>query len=238
MCQCSLSEEPVVELGCGHSFHLDCALEMLKLPSEVTSSFLMCPLCKAPMEATQPRMRAKIKSSREWLGLAHKWARQRLKLDGHARDPALKPGGEFVGRLVEYAMTLYSFYQCSQCTSPYFGGYRACGMDADQAPGDRLCGPCAATKFGAICGRGHGDKSIEWKCRYCCRVAVWFCFGNTHMCEPCHSSLQRQPRPWLVQECGGPGKCAFNGKHAPNGEEFCLGCGECRAGAPPGSTWV
>jgi len=32
----------------------------------------------------------------------------------------------------------------------------------------------------------HGEDFIEFKCRYCCDVARWHCFGTTHFCEPCH----------------------------------------------------
>ena len=32
----------------------------------------------------------------------------------------------------------------------------------------------------------HGKDFIEWKCKFCCSVAQWFCWGNTHFCDPCH----------------------------------------------------
>lgn len=37
----------------------------------------------------------------------------------------------------------------------------------------------------------HGTDYLEYKCRYCCSVAVFFCFGTTHFCNPCHDDFQR-----------------------------------------------
>ena len=37
----------------------------------------------------------------------------------------------------------------------------------------------------------HGSDFLEYKCRYCCSVAVFFCFGTTHFCNACHDDFQR-----------------------------------------------
>lgn len=37
----------------------------------------------------------------------------------------------------------------------------------------------------------HGTDFLEYKCRYCCSVAVFFCFGTTHFCNSCHDDFQR-----------------------------------------------
>ena len=29
----------------------------------------------------------------------------------------------------------------------------------------------------------HKRDYIEYKCRYCCSVATFFCFGTTHFCQ-------------------------------------------------------
>ena len=73
----------------------------------------------------------------------------------------------------------------------------------------------------------HGDEAIEFKCRFCCSVALWFCFGTTHFCEPCHKiagSAKAKP-------CVGGGKCPLGIDHPANGTEYALGCGLCRHGA-------
>jgi len=44
-----------------------------------------------------------------------------------------------------------------------------------------------------ICPK-HGSDFIEYKCRFCCAVAVFFCFGTTHFCNPCHDAHSRCTR--------------------------------------------
>ncbi len=62
---------------------------------------------------------------------------------------------------------------------------------------------------------------------------VWFCFGTTHFCEPCHSGPGLNnitgPCPFLAgKKVEGTDKCPLGIKHPPGGEEFPLGCGVCR----------
>ena len=98
----------------------------------------------------------------------------------------------------------------------------------------------------------HGTDYLEYKCRFCCSVAVFFCFGTTHFCNPCHDqhskctstakgkmpqcpvcairhwhmSHARQAGPVLRQLEGS--ECPLHVVHPPTGEEFALGCGLCR----------
>ncbi|RWS22744.1 E3 ubiquitin-protein ligase MYCBP2-like isoform X8 [Leptotrombidium deliense] len=84
----------------------------------------------------------------------------------------------------------------------------------------------------------HGTDFLEYKCRYCCSVAVFFCFGTTHFCNACHNDVNRVlniPKQELPQCPAGPrGKhlggteCPLHVKHPPTGEEYTLGCGICR----------
>ena len=32
----------------------------------------------------------------------------------------------------------------------------------------------------------HKSEYIDFKCKLCCSIALWFCHGNTHYCDPCH----------------------------------------------------
>ena len=71
-----------------------------------------------------------------------------------------------------------------------------------------------------------------------CSVAVYFCFGTTHFCNPCHDDFQRltgMAKAELPQCPVGPcakplegTECPLHVKHPPTGEEFALGCGVCR----------
>ena len=50
---CELHEEPGVQLSCGHIFHANCVVELLKhkwASLRITFSFMSCPQCKAPIE--------------------------------------------------------------------------------------------------------------------------------------------------------------------------------------------
>ncbi|GLC37550.1 hypothetical protein PLESTB_001759700 [Pleodorina starrii] len=180
--------------------------------------------------------------------------RARLKMDPELRaDPELRPGGRYDGRPADYGLEKLTFYKCSKCTSVYYGGLKACGaaMPNGAAPqqqqqqqqqaavaagGDQelVCGGCCARAAGTNCPR-HGTNYIEWKCKYCCSLASWFCWGTTHMCEPCHSAVARGvPRDAAVgtdkDSCRDP-KCGLKGiPHPPRGHEACLGCGMCRVG--------
>lgn len=84
----------------------------------------------------------------------------------------------------------------------------------------------------------HGMDFLEYKCRYCCSVAVFFCFGTTHFCDTCHDDFQRLtniPKMKLPKCPAGPKatqlmieECPLHIVHPPTGEEFALGCGICR----------
>ena len=79
----------------------------------------------------------------------------------------------------------------------------------------------------------HGTEAIEWKCKFCCSVASWFCWGTTHFCDDCHrkqgtpESMSRKALKDLPQ-CT-PATCPLKVAHPKNGTEFVLGCEICRS---------
>ena len=98
-----------------------------------------------------------------------------------------------------------------------------------------MCGKCAAVSIGAgiqNCPK-HGTDFIEFKCKFCCSISQWFCWGNTHFCEPCHKKqvdgdyVSRKAKSELPK-CPGPATCPLKVKHPENGEEYALGCAICR----------
>lgn len=136
-------------------------------------------------------------------------------------------------------MAKLSYYMCFKCQKPYFGGMKDC----DQANQDYVnfkkeelvCGKCAAQSVGGgvkSCKK-HGQDYIEYKCKFCCSVSQWFCWGNTHFCEPCHKKqcsgdyVSRKKKEELPK-CPGAAKCPLKVDHPANGEEYALGCGMCR----------
>ena len=84
--------------------------------------------------------------------------------------------------------------------------------------------------------KDHGTDFLEYKCRYCCSVAIFFCFGCTHFCAQCHEfpmTVLDMPKANLPKCPAGPrgvqltGACPLKINHPPTGEEFSLGCGIC-----------
>ena len=76
----------------------------------------------------------------------------------------------------------------------YYGGEARCdaaaGAGDDYDPSELVCGGCSDVTRAQLCPK-HGTDFLEYKCRYCCSVAVFFCFGKTHFCNACHDDFQR-----------------------------------------------
>lgn len=90
-------------------------------------------------------------------------------------------------------MERYAYYVCYKCQKAYYGGEARCdaqlgGESFD--PAELVCGGCSDVARAQMCPK-HGADFLEYKCRYCCSVAVFFCFGTTHFCKPCHDDFQR-----------------------------------------------
>ena len=82
-----------------------------------------------------------------------------------------------------------------------------------------VCGSCRAKR-----SRGtskaecpdHGTSMIEYKCRFCCSVATWYCWGTTHFCTECHTKqmngtyVSRMSKDELPK-CPGPELCPLGG---------------------------
>lgn len=75
----------------------------------------------------------------------------------------------------------------------YYGGEARCDAElgaSDYNPAELVCGACSDVSRAQMCPK-HGQDFLEYKCRYCCSVAVFFCFGTTHFCNACHEDFQR-----------------------------------------------
>ncbi|GMH35470.1 hypothetical protein BSKO_03338 [Bryopsis sp. KO-2023] len=246
ICWEALRSGPCVQIACGHIFHLSCARERIVqgFPGpEISFNFMCCPLCGSreghsggaqtstgAVAMDHCMLALEIKPALELRNDVAKLAKKRLKLSGELRRQAeLQPGGEYEGRPVDYALRKYLYFQCHRCKKPYFGGERVCqnGQRNQQEfkVEDLVCGGCAALASGNKC-EIHGTSGIEWKCRFCCSVALWFCWGTTHMCDKCHS-LCATTGPRKIG-CRSVESCPLGIKHPPPGEEFCLGCSLCR----------
>jgi len=114
-----------------------------------------------------------------------------------------------------YAMSRYAYYVCSRCGKAYYGGEAQCEAEGAAAggqfdPSELVCGGCSDVSRAQVenhhyrlhhqaslsthfnrCARSTEQTTLEYKCRYCCSVAVFFCFGTTHFCSACHDDFQR-----------------------------------------------
>ena len=242
---------PAILLGCGHVVHRQCASDKIRAgwPGPAISfNHLRCPLCGASGRTKEevgsaqfPVMRHGSLAGELSPVLALRDAvmrrgRRRLLAEGNVTE--LQPGGEWEGRPGELALERFNYYRCSRCKDVYFGGARECGAAANAGAGEPggaggdaelICGGCSAIMRGVsgACAK-HGREEMQFKCRWCCSPAVFYCFGTTHFCERCHVTRpdwKAHPPPKTCTRA----TCPLGVDHPPHGQEFCLGCALCRA---------
>lgn len=233
---------PVVKLtSCGHIFHRHCVVDKMakKWPGvRITFGFMDCSVCKIPMDHTCPSIR-QVKAPIDHLfGQIKTKALARLTIEKMEQDPKLiEPTSRYYGQPLKYAIDCFAYYNCFKCKEFYFGGRRDCEQNAaaENRPEEEfVCYGCADLKS-VQCKNAEHSEYLVWKCRFCCNLASWFCFGTTHYCEPCHKDNPmekvRRARSGFKQ-CAGYQMCPTKSVHAPNGSEaeceHCLGCGACQ----------
>lgn len=236
-----LSSAPCVFLECSHIFHFHCLYETIRnrWPGpRITFKFARCPACNAWINALySPTIQAELQPVTILYEEIKDKALKRLKFEGLENHPKLSQReGQYYNNHELYALNTFSYYQCYNCKKSYFGGKRDCEQNNDAAkydPKDLVCPSCSAIgKEGADCPK-HGKDYIEFKCKFCCGIAAWFCWGTTHFCDQCHTRqnngdyLSKKNRSELPV-CPGPSTCPLKIQHPPNGEEFALGCSLCR----------
>jgi len=61
---------------------------------------------------------------------------ERLKHEGRDKDERiLTPGDPYYDKPLEYAVAIYSYYECFKCKKPYFGGLKRCEDLMEEASG-------------------------------------------------------------------------------------------------------
>nr|XP_033805293.1 E3 ubiquitin-protein ligase MYCBP2 isoform X3 [Geotrypetes seraphini] len=239
----ALSAAPAIQLDCSHVFHLQCCRRVLEnrwLGPRITFGFMSCPICKNKINHAV--LKDLLDPIKELYEDVKRKALMRLEYEGlHKSEAITTPGVRFYNDATSYAMNRYAYYVCYKCKKAYFGGEARCDAEAGQGddydPRELICGACSDISRAQMCPK-HGTDFLEYKCRYCCSVAVFFCFGTTHFCNACHDDFQRMtsiPKEELPHCPAGPkGKqlegteCPLHVVHPPTGEEFALGCGVCR----------
>ena len=243
-----LGNSPIVLLTCNHYLHYECVLTRLqkKWPGpKITFSHCLCPCCNKWLDCpTVPPLQSMITEYKQLYNKICEMAEKRLSYEGLDKDERLRdPNSPWYKNKIAFAMNRLSYYMCYECNNPYFAGRRECGDgpnnngdDPNNAynPKDLICG--RHNKDVNVAGvntcKIHGKDFIEFKCRYCCRVASWYCWGTTHFCDECHKRqcagdyVSKYPIDKLPK-CD-PKVCEVGGKHPPNGTEYAIGCSVCK----------
>lgn len=240
-----LGEKPSVRFECKHIFHFECVMEILSnrwSGPRVTFNFLNCTSCKQRIQAPDcPQIHEILASAGKYEGDLKKKAIERGKHEGLDKDPRLKdPSYAYYGKFEDFCLFKLAYYECFKCHLPYFGGLKDCQMNQEEnkegyKKEELVCAKCSSEGIqgGVKNCKKHGLDYIEFKCKFCCNTAQWFCWGNTHFCEACHTRqnngdyISRKKRSELPV-CPGPKKCPLKIKHPANGEEYALGCALCR----------
>jgi E3 ubiquitin-protein ligase MYCBP2 len=237
-----LSCAPSVQLECGHVFHYHCCRNALTARwsgPRITFRFMFCSLCEN-VRISHPSLKDVVDPVVELYEDVQRKALLRLEYENLTKCEAITSStSKYYQKPAEYAMNRYAYYVCYKCGKAYYGGEAVCAeaVSDEYDPKELVCGACSNVAAAQVCPK-HGTDFLEYKCRYCCSVAVFFCFGTTHFCTPCHddfSRLTNMPKAELPQCPVGPrakplegDDCPLHVKHPPTGEEFALGCGVCR----------
>eukprot|EP01117_Protostelium_nocturnum_P001993 TRINITY_DN12646_c0_g1_i1.p1 TRINITY_DN12646_c0_g1~~TRINITY_DN12646_c0_g1_i1.p1 ORF type:complete len:711 (+),score=248.84 TRINITY_DN12646_c0_g1_i1:261-2135(+) len=218
-----LNSSPSIMLKCGHIFHSECVKKKINKKwsgARITFGFLDCPLCKKPMD--HESLKDELKPMLDLQADITEKAMARLKMYKDDDRPEFKdPNSQFYKSPEKYSLYKYSYFPCYKCKKSYFGGERACEAEVEFKPQDLICPGCCSGDQGKC--KKHGTDFIEYKCKYCCKTAVWFCFGTTHFCDPCHGKAYQLPNEKKYP------KCNCSREHPPNGQEYCFGCGLCNS---------
>lgn len=228
----TLDQAPCIQLECKHVFHASCIRAKIynKWPgTRITFGFMNCPVCGKEMKHSALKQQLKILKDLQ-ANIEHRSLR-RLKIEGMENDIKLTdPTSRFYQKKKLYAMSCFAYYQCYKCSKEYFGGRRNCEQkqDEDRPANDFICLDCSDIRFSKCQKPEHREYAI-WKCRFCCSLAVWFCWGTTHFCDPCHRTLSCKP----LYKCKGKNHCPLLIEHPQNAKgksaEYQIDCGMCAA---------
>ena len=218
-------------MKCSHVFHYDCVIDRLTNrwnTHEVNLKFTQCPICNQNISAffkkwEDTQLMQEISALRQHLRFLVQTQTQTENIVlSFPNDSDL---------FLEEGLRVLNFYECNSCKSIYFGGTRVCGEAGvtSNISSELICPSCRNQ-----CDK-HGEEQMIFKCRFCCTIASYFCFGHSHFCESCHPNafalLQGSKQNYLKQtvpQCSGKDNCPLGIDHPPNGEEFAIGCAICK----------
>ena len=245
---CELGEEACVRLGCGHVFHANCVRLLLGhkwTTLRISFGYLDCPACKQEISITGyqvPGLSQLVREALDFKAEICQLATIKAVEEGYDRKGRVVTEGDiYFNDLIGFAMHNCAFYLCFKCQKPYFGGMQDCGQamqtESTMKKQDLMCEPCATEELGfgeEMCEK-HGNEYCDWKCMYCCSIALFFCGGGGgKFCTPCHNDAMNGGAKVKTQ-CTGGENCPLGLKKHPkadgdrNKSSFPLGCSLCRS---------
>lgn len=245
-------ENKIYKTWCGHSFHYNCIENCMmkgwKPNSRITFDFMDCPICGKDLDLPEEdslagNLYSQFKKIKNHVLLA---CLKKLKTEGLINCKALTAKESlFYKKPKMLALSCYVCYECETCKKPYVAGRikpRKPNEDREKellmiSPGENEMLICKDCSIFEGCSLHHLDYT-KFKCRYCCKKAVWFCFGTTHFCSGCFIKYKRD-NSWIKNsknwgKC--EKKCDDSGKlvcsklevyHPDNPTELKLGCIAC-----------
>ena len=194
-CYICLDEKKLKKLSCNHHVHKDCLQSQVNHLVEKGSVLL-------------PR--------HGQCGLCGKWI-QKKDVSSKYHQSIIYELKAACNNLEEERLSQQRFFRCYYCKALFKGQKVPCAEDENDIPDPATVRCYHCRDKCAI----HEEEYLNYKCRYCCNVASYFCGYGNHMCPSCHD-IQ------MVRDCvGESGGC--DGNHPPNGTtSFCLGCTMCK----------
>eukprot|EP00347_Sterkiella_histriomuscorum_P002844 403366583 len=228
-----LGQAPVAQLNCKHIFHSKCLATIFKnkySTLRISFGYLDCPICGVYMQSAQcPKIKNTLIQERDFKRRVEQLAVSTAQREGIFQEQEYIEKEELQKNQNEYAMRKLAMYKCFQCERLYCGGRRDCEAELNEAnqpkKEDLLCVYCYNAKYGnnfIKCDK-HDIEYLEHKCQYCCSLAIWFCFGTTRFCNPCHDIASLN-----IPKICNPEICQWKGDHPPNGQPHCFGCKLCQ----------
>ncbi|CAI2365095.1 unnamed protein product [Moneuplotes crassus] len=235
-CTEKYNTRPCVILDCKHVYDYDCLLRILTSKwqgPQVDFTYLKC-WCGAQISTDNKEIMKIVKADLKIKKRAEKVAVDQAREDHLATDDLEK--SPYNGDFKSFAVAKISVYQCSKCDKVYYAGLRDCG-DPSFRKEECLCKECTDAGIIKIQSRNicskHPEDYILFKCKFCCKEAIYFCWDTTHFCDECHRKQSEDPYyeatpPDKLHQCNGKDDCPLGIAHPLNGQEsFPIKCMLC-----------
>ena len=178
----------VLQLHCGHRWHTTCLRQQLQHARPSPRQRLLftgCRCAKCGVVCEHDALQDVLRPTDRLRNQVDTLIRAQWRVDHPTTATTTTATSNIEEWMMEEGRRKYAFYLCNSCNEPFFGGTVACAEEDDAAVVDRTCPDCSPSQVQCTSPQLHRGAYI-WKCRYCCRPAVFVCYGSVHFCAACH----------------------------------------------------